>query len=194
VILNFSLDVPITEHASNESLWYRYADNILYLGQSVSEGRQMLTRVEQLLQPHGLSLKEDKVLADLDAGAEAHLLGFTLCLQDERLLYGIAPAAYDVLRQHMSDAHAEADPPGAARQSLLGWIDNLGPAFASGDVAAVLTIATEYGFREISRKDVRERGEGAAWRWQRCRQRCWQRRAGRPAASACGSAAAKSRV
>src|SRR5262249_52560645 len=38
VLLNHHLDAPMTEHAKSKPLWHRYADNLVYLCGSVTEG------------------------------------------------------------------------------------------------------------------------------------------------------------
>ena len=38
-------------------LWFRYADNLVYVVRSVSEGRRVLTRIRRLLRKAGLVLK-----------------------------------------------------------------------------------------------------------------------------------------
>ena len=108
-------------------------------------------------------------------GGTAQLLGFTLRLEGGQIRYGVGPAAWDNLRQHLGDAHVTSDPPTAARVAVLGWVDALGPAFESGVVATVISTAVTYGFREISRRDVRRRWRDSWERWQRVLQRARRR-------------------
>ena len=105
------------------------------------------------------------------AGGTAQLLGFTLRLGGGQIRYGVGPAAWDNLRQHLGDAHATSDPPTAARLAVLGWVDALGPAFESGVVTQVLSTMAQYGFREINPEDVLERWQDSSERWRRVRQR-----------------------
>src|SRR5262249_11766988 len=53
VLFHYQLDVPITARVGTKPCWFRYADNLVCLGQNVSEGGQVLDRVSQLLQPLG---------------------------------------------------------------------------------------------------------------------------------------------
>ncbi len=79
VLLHEHLDQPIVSK-SRDALWYRYSDNLTYLAHSVTEGDEILATIRDLLAPLGMKLKgatEDGV-RDLTAGAEAHLLGFTI--------------------------------------------------------------------------------------------------------------------
>jgi RNA-directed DNA polymerase len=176
VLLHYTLDVPLVRHVGSEPRrYYRYADNVCHLGRSVSEGRQVLKKVTQLLQPLGLSLKAGAEVVDLRAGGTAQLLGFTLRLGGGEIHYGIGPAAWDNLRQHLGDAHATSDPPTAARLAVLGWVDALGPAFESGVVTQVLSTMAQYGFREINPEDVLERWQDSWQRWQRVLRRARRR-------------------
>src|SRR5262249_50116729 len=155
VLLHHNLDVPLTKHVGTKPpRYFRYADNLCYLGRSVTEGWQVLEKVTQLLQPPGLSLKAGAEVVDLRTGSSAQLLGFTLRLEGGQIRYGVGPAAWDSLHQHLGQAHVTNDPPTAARVTVLGWVDSLGPAFESDAVTQVLSTAAQYGFREINPEDV----------------------------------------
>ena len=178
VLLHYQLDVPLTECIGTKPLWHRYADNLVYLAISVSEGQAFLGKVSQLLQPLGMTLKEDAKVVDLSTGEAAHLLGFTLRQERDQIHYGIGSATWDYLIHYLSGAHVEPNPPLTAQEVVLGWVNALGPAFEDGDAAEVLTIAAQYGFREISLKEIRQRWKESWIRWQKCRQyaQCRQQR------------------
>jgi hypothetical protein len=75
-------DVPFTEGPTSPP-WYRYADNLVYLCQSVSEGHQTLEKGRQNLEAGGLTLKgADGGPVDL-RGGQAQLPGFTLTRQGD---------------------------------------------------------------------------------------------------------------
>jgi RNA-directed DNA polymerase len=168
VLLHETLDVPIMARVDNKPLWFRYADNVVYLSKSVSEGRRMLAEVSRLLDPLGMFLKGNGAEPiDLSRGGKAHLLGFDLQREGEGIRYRIGKSAWDSLRQHLSDAHAKDDPSWTARAVVNGWIDAVGPAFESGDnVSQVLSIAKEYGFREISGPQLHRRWRASHRRWK----------------------------
>jgi retron-type reverse transcriptase len=171
VLLHHTLDVPVMEHVGNEPLWYRYADNLAFLANSVTEGKEMLHQLSLWLQPCGLTLKAEADVVDLSTGDEAHLLGFHLRQEGDRLHYFIGAAAWNSLKQHLSEAHSTENPPATARQVVLGWVNSLGPAFASSDAAEILSIATEYGFRELALEEVIERWKASWKRWRACLRR-----------------------
>lgn len=176
VLLHDTLDVPMMAHVDNKPLWYRYADNLVVLAGSVTEGRHALATVSTLLQPLGLTLKGDgDGVIDLSAGDSAQLLGYRVYRDDDEVRFRIGDTAWDNLRQSLSDAHAEVDPPETALKAVLGWVEYLGPAYEYGDVSQVSDTAAEYGFREIP-GDVLETRWQASWhRWQGCLRRSHDR-------------------
>lgn len=175
VLLHYTLDVPMMEYSGNKPLWHRYADNLVYLASCVSDGKQVLNKVATLLQPLGLSLKGNAGVVDLSHGGPVQLLGFSLQWKEGRIFYEIGSDAWDTLRQHLCEAHSREQPPLTAQQSVLGWLDALGPAFENGDVATVLSLAADYGFREISLDRIRERWRESWKRWRVCQARSRRR-------------------
>ena len=57
IVMHYLLDLPLKAAGLEIPLWYRYADNLLYLSQSVSDGRQRLSQTRDLLTPAGFHLK-----------------------------------------------------------------------------------------------------------------------------------------
>lgn len=147
-LLHDRLDEPVTD-TKRSPLWFRYADNLVYLVQSVSKGRQILRKVRRLLRPLGLTLKGEGGGQNLAKGKEVQLLGFTLRHRRNKVVYGLGKEALNHLAQELSLAHATPHPPVTARLSLLGWVASVGPAFANGDAVlhTVLRLAAEHGFR-----------------------------------------------
>jgi retron-type reverse transcriptase len=159
-------------------LWFRYADNLVYAVQSVSEGRRVLTRVRRLLRKVGLSLKGKDGIADLDAGDRATVLGFTLWREDGRLRIGLKEGFLDQLREHLAKAWETSDPNMTARTVLRGWINANGPAFENGVtvIPDVLHLAARLGFRELPGTDELTGWWAEAWeRWLVCSRRARRR-------------------
>src|SRR5205823_4356755 len=91
--------------------WFRYADNVVYLCQYVSEGNQALEHATSLLEKAGLSLKgKDGPPVDLRQGQKTQLLGFTLRHRDGRAEYGLGGEAWEGLEQDLVKAHEAVDP------------------------------------------------------------------------------------
>src|SRR5262249_46756831 len=105
----------------------------------------------------------------------AHLLGFSLRQEGDRVRYRIGSAAWDTLKHQLGVAHAEDDPPASARITVLGWVDSLGPAFESGDAAQVLTTAADFGFRKLSLSKVKARWKSYGRSWRACHHRAKRR-------------------
>jgi len=180
-LLHYWLDVPLTARM-NHPLWFRYADNLVYVANSVSEGKHLLGRIGRLIKPLGIIVKGEDGVTDLRSGGEVQLLGFTISQVKEQIRFGLGNHAVANLAERLSKAHDHEDPPKAARQSLLGWISSCGPAFENGvsQIPMLLNLAAERGFRELASPDViRERWERAWDRWSRYRQKALGRLKGR---------------
>ena len=166
VVLHYIHDLPLTA-AVNFPVWYRFADNLAYLCQSVSEGQQMLDRVEKLLQHSGLRLKGKEGVTDLRTNP-TQLLGFQLREQNGSLHFSAGQHAWDTLEEHLRNAHTANDPHQVANEAITGWINALGPAFENGKpvVSRICRLANRFGFDEIDR-DRTETQVTEAWRrWE----------------------------
>jgi RNA-directed DNA polymerase len=149
--------------------WWRYADNVVYLCQSMSEGRQTLTEVGRLLEPLGMTLKGQDGVKDLSQGDKASILGFSLHWDGKTLHKEVEPTAFSQLRQRLGQSHVAPSPRQDALDVVRGWVKAYAPAFEDGDVAEVLAITAEQGFREGISLGLIQRWRQDAWkRWQRC--------------------------
>jgi hypothetical protein len=176
VVLNKYHDKQITQEISKQLLWWRYADNVTYLCQGMSEGRQMLQEVNRLLEPLGMQLKGEDGVKDLGQGDVAHILGFSLWRNGETLHLEVEPKSFSQLRQHLGLAHVAPNPRWAALDVVRGWVKAYAPAFEDGNVSSVLAIMSEYGFREGISRMLLEGWWRDAWeRWQRCREKTRRR-------------------
>lgn len=171
-VLHDWLDGPVTSSMVHP-LWFRYADNLCYLCPGVPEGEQALAVIRQLLAPLGMSLKGVDGVSDLRT-RKAQLLGFSLKYRDEKLVYGLGKKARDQLRRGLEEAYGEQNPNTSALEVLRGWVSSYGPAFETGgtDPEEVLTIAAEYGFRELASPDeVRRWMQSSSASWSQFRTR-----------------------
>ncbi len=183
VVLNEHHDRKIKTEISMKLLWWRYADNVAYLCQGMSEGEQALEEVGRLLEPLGMTLKGEDGVKDLSQGDVARLLGFSLWWDNAILYLEVEPETLDQLRQRLGQAHVTPNPRRAALDVVRGWVTAYAPAFEDADVSSVLVIISECGFREGISLALMEQWWQDAWeRWQRCRQKA-RRRHGDPPAS-----------
>jgi retron-type reverse transcriptase len=165
-------DIPLD--AMNDALlWFRYADNLVYAVQSVSEGYRVLAGVQSLLRKAGLSLKGDEKIVDLNTAQDnlAYVLGFSLWREDGRLRIGPGKDYLTRLGEHLVTAWETSDPNMTAKTVLRGWIDAKGPAFNDGVavIADVLHLSARLGFGELPGPDVLWGWWEESWeRWQRC--------------------------
>lgn len=141
--------------------WYRYADNLVYICQDVSEGHQALEKARHLLEQARLSLKgADGPPVDLRQGGRIQLLGFILSRRNDALGFELGADAWTKLEQNLLRVQETDDPTNTASKVVKGWITAYGPAFESlrnRTVNRVLGILHQHGYREIcSRKTLRK--------------------------------------
>jgi len=154
--------------------WYRYADNIVYLCQDMSEGDRVLSYVKDLLEEAGLHLKgKDGAPKDLRK-RKVEFLGFKLHARNGLVRYECGPGAWQGLRQDLIEAHEVEDPPARAEQVVTGWIEYLGPAFenrAEELPAQIRGVASNLGFREVDTyTGIQKRCNRALERWRMYRK------------------------
>jgi hypothetical protein len=156
--------------------WYRYADNLVYICQSVSEGHQALNRSHQLLGKADFTLKgEDDPPVDLRRGRKAQLLGFTLSYREGGLCFELGHESWKKLEQNLTQAHETYNAPDIAVKVVKGWIASYGPAFASlrdRTVDRVLGILHRHGYRETCSRESLTRWWSESWEtWNTLRMR-----------------------
>ena len=113
-------------------LWLRYADDLVFVARSVTEGTQILDQARQLLGTAGYTLKgEVGPPVDLRTD-EAQVLGFTVTLRDDRLQLGAGEASWRQLARDLEQALTDMEDP-----SYRGQSDRRGWAFACFGAAFV---------------------------------------------------------
>lgn len=170
VYLHATLDTQLKQHADHPLL-HRYADNLVYACNNVSEGLEALSNTQRLLQEAGLRLKgEDGPPVDLKHGGQVRVLGLVLSLKEGRVVYGREEEAWERLREGLRMAHGEADPPSVAAQAIRGWIDAGAPTFERCQqedlMDRILRDAASVGFREMTRECIGRWIQSATDKWQ----------------------------
>jgi RNA-directed DNA polymerase len=173
VRLHHTHDLEVNQ--GQRPLWLRYADNLVYLCQSVSEGWQALNKARQLLEQAGFTLKgEDGPPADLRRG-RAQLLGFELNCKNGAPQFQIGKKAWKKLEENLLQAHKETNPTNIATAVLQGWITSQGPAFESlrtRILNRMLSTIIRLGFRELgSRQTIAGWCQSAGESWKALRER-----------------------
>ncbi len=167
-LLQVNHDTPLEQSGT---LWYRYADNLVYVTKSVSEGQQALCQARDLLCHVGMTLKGPGYSTNLATGDTA-LLGLTLRTRDNCLQLTTGYQAWTKLDLVLEQAHESSNPHEAASAGLCGWMEACGFAFESGEdvVREVLQHAARHGFHEVSRETVSGGWNSSHRRWQECRK------------------------
>jgi hypothetical protein len=158
--LHHALDLPYSADPENPR-WFRWADDLAYVCQSVSEGYQTLRKARTFLQRAGLDLKDENGQpANLKRqGASVQLLGYSVSYEDGRLCYALGRKAWTGLDRGLETAHGAADPGETAKMAMRGWLAAFGPAFEDADsvtLEKVLAVMARKGFREAcTEEDLR---------------------------------------
>jgi hypothetical protein len=150
----------------------RYADDLLLACRTGEEAASAYGCLALLARSAGVPLKESAADAihDLRDGRPLDWLGYLLRFDGDRLTVRIGVKAWTRLSGRLAKAHLLPAPPLVARQIVQGWLNYLGPAFASEDRPAVLRTlrqtAATFAFEELPAPTALEEcWAAAADRW-----------------------------
>ena len=182
--LHAATDLSLQRAAeSGGPLWLRYADNYLLACRSVTEGRESIARLAELLQRAGLTLKANSIdVTDLRrSGTQTEVLGYSLQLGADGVNVGLGHSAITSIRDALELAHLEPEPSATAEAVIQGWLRAAGPIF--GDVESneqvlsmLLREAEAREHRELAVDGLREAVESAQRRWVEIRRRVTETR------------------
>jgi hypothetical protein len=153
----------VAEQDHNESPRLRFSDNIVTLSRSVADSLGTRARCQGLLDPYGLSLKDDadpeeRIHADLLAGERTRLLGFTLGYHDGRMTFDIDAKWWEKLSSRLHECHWHTDSHHRADHVIDGWILAAGPAASRWQVdsyvSRTLDTLRSTSFRETDPETV----------------------------------------
>jgi hypothetical protein len=130
--------------------WFRYADNLLYVTRTVTDGRSALNRARDLLSRVHLTLKGDPGVPVDIRERHARILGLDLQCDGGEIGYAIPADAWTELADLLTRTHEEPNPPELARAVLSGWTYACAPAVGNNLEAFVYRVyrhASQAGFR-----------------------------------------------
>jgi hypothetical protein len=161
--------------------WWRYADNLVYLCQDMSEGRQVRQRCLALMRAVDLTFKgidEQQWLTDLNAGQSSELLGYVLSCKQGQVNFNIASSEWEELTLNLMEAHTTENPQEHVQTLIAGKLNWWSPALRSQEHQQVLDririISAQNGFRELPLKRFQHVLMSSRKRWQRCLQDTWR--------------------
>jgi hypothetical protein len=160
----------------------RWADDLLVLCRNLEEGQQAYQDLRLLLSPASMMLKgnPEQAIHDLRDGGYADWLGYRLSRGKNGLVVNMTESAWVSLAEKLEQNHEKDCSPLRANQTIMGWVNQLGPGFKSTDLtptyARIVTLAHNQAFDEIpSMGQVRQQWRSAHMRWQRARRNIGQR-------------------
>ena len=153
-------------------LHLRYADNLAYLGRSVSSVVAKLSRDREYLATAGLEFKQEcGPVIDLREATPV-LLGMEMTAPRSQLEFSPPPTALSALTESLMEAYEAADIRDTARSKLRGWISAYGPAWRNEaipqHVSRIKEAIYEAGFIGlVTPSDIRRLMAGANERWRK---------------------------
>lgn len=183
VLLHLALDQPVDAGDSLTSRYFRYADNLAYACQDVTEGEDLIDQARQWLAGVGLNLKGTDTPKDLSQNQEAEILGHRLTRAGYKVRVRPTPAAWKSLEGSLRQAWDDPHPDRAAKAVLKGWIEAMGPALENVPDTRpgerILQISRHTGFRGvIQTTELDHTLETAYLRWRAKLERARHRMTG----------------
>jgi len=153
----------------NRIIWLRYADNLVYLSQLQTEGREALQCSQELISSQEFQLKDrdqgDERIIDLREQS-TELLGFTLYMNQDQLSIGLGSDAWENLREKLVRAHEDENPRSLAKGIVNGWITAYGPAFGHSVESKAVSLdetLSELGFTFLMKLTDLQKRLNRAW-------------------------------
>ena len=175
--LHDALDEPmsVTRDGHLPVYWYgRYADNVLVVTETATEGREQLDEIRTRLTRVGLSLKGDPgIPREFRRGGHLDLLGSRLTHRQGRLHFQVPHQAWDDLQAKLVDAHDTPHPAESARATATGWVEGHAPTFGTNREDEqfrnrLLSLLRHCGHADVLRaEEVGRKMTRASGRWQR---------------------------
>ena len=127
------LDLPSSQTTSHDRITQkaRFSDNVIYLAESVHDGQRALEEDRQVLRDTEFSFKESgRYPVDLRRrGSSIEILGLKLRLEGDQVMFDLGRYAIRNLSKALANARNQSNSVFAAKQILVGWINEYGAVF-----------------------------------------------------------------
>jgi retron-type reverse transcriptase len=152
--LDHLLDRP-WKKSQPETPLLRYADDLLILTANGDRADEAHAHLRHRLQAAGMSLKGTPGTAnyDLQTGDTVQWIGFAIRKGPEGMEYRPTERNWYRLREHLEMCHTKPGAPIRAIDTIVGWLEHLGPCApfldATATQARIVTLASELAFEEV---------------------------------------------
>ena len=170
--LHHQLDSIMEGQTPFTPLLFRYVDNLMYLRSDEEQGRRILNRASNILDPFKMRLKPT-ALAIIDI-REDHLvptLGFIVRWSNGRLNFTIPEDSYESIEKKVIEAMSINNHQRVVKHLVLSWIRSKGPALTKAATLSVsdrlIDTCNTVGFRSIQRHEIRNTAKIAYRQWSR---------------------------
>ena len=170
--LQYQLDSTMEGQTPFTPLLFRYVDNLMYLCSDEEQGRQILERASDTLDPFKMRLKPTALdIIDIRANHNVSTLGFIVNWTNGRLNFSIPEDAYESLERKVIQAMSMCDHQKVVKHLVLSWIRSKGPALTKATALSVsdklIDTCNTVGFRSIQRHEIRDTAKIAYRQWSR---------------------------
>ena len=170
--LQYGLDLTMDSQTLFAPLLFRYVDNLMFLCSDEGQGRRILNRASNILDPFEMKLKTT-ALAIIDI-REDHLiptLGFIVGWTNGRLNFKIPEDSYESIEKKVIEAMSMNNHQRVVKHLVLSWIRSKGPALTKAATLSVsdrlIDTCNTVGFRSIQRHEIRDTAKIAYRQWSR---------------------------
>ena len=170
--LHHQLDSIMEGQTPFTPLLFRYVDNLMYLCSDEEQGRQILERASDTLDPFKMRLKPTALdIIDIRANHNVSTLGFIVNWTNGRPNFSIPEDAYESLERKVIQAMSMCDHQKVVKHLVLSWIRSKGPALTKATALSVsdklIDTCNTAGFRSIQRHEIRDTAKIAYRQWSR---------------------------
>ena len=170
--LQYQLDSTMEGQTPFTPLLFRYVDNLMYLCSDEEQGRQILERASDTLDPFKMRLKPTALdIIDIRANHNVSTLGFIVNWTNGRLNFSIPEDAYESLGRKVIQAMSLNNHQKVVKHLVLSWIRSKGPALTKAETLStsdrLIDTCNTVGFRSIQRHEIRDTAKIAYRQWSR---------------------------
>jgi len=168
--LRYVLDLAIEGQTPFTPLLFRYVDNLMYLCSDEGQGRQILERASNILDPFEMRLKPTALaIIDIREDHFVSTLGFIVGWTNGRLNFKIPEDSYESIEKRVIQAMSMNNHQRVVKHLILSWIRSKGPALTKAETLSVsdrlMETCNTVGFRSIQRHEMRNTAKIAFRQW-----------------------------
>ncbi len=170
--LHATVDAAFHAGSSTRTILFRYVDDLCVQAQNPSDALEAMEVIRNTVNQNGQSLKSVSAEpVDLrDNSPDITILGLLPTRDNGQLTFSMTDSTWQHLRDLLEECQLLAVPHKAAKESITGWINSIGPCIRASDREAVMRqitgILTQCNIEPGRGFNLEEVINKAAERWQ----------------------------